>query len=144
MKRVKLLAVLITMALFTINLVDAQPKNYSITTDPYIGIAYCGTEVVVGTQTTEFRWNKNKLQIKVHWSLVGQETGAQYEAGFIRKEIIIDNSPNGASMRNLVFHFKGKRDNVPMGHGSIRAHLTINANGVPTAQFFDMEFICHK
>ena len=143
MKKVKFFLVIITMILFSINLANAQPKNYSISVDDYTGIAYCGTEVVKGTQTTEVKWNKNTAHVKVHWSLIGQESGANYEAGFVRNTVNIDNGPNGALVGNFRFRFKAKRNNVPLGHGHMKGHLTINANGDVTVDYFDAEWICH-
>ena len=144
MRKSKLIPVLFIITLFTIGLVNAQPDNYMIETFPYEGIAYCGTEIVIGTQTTEMRWNDNKVQIKVHWSLIGQESGSHYEAGFISNDLWNDRGPDKGLSGNYVYNFVGKRDNVPMGHGNMRSHITVNANGVPTADFWSVVFICHK
>jgi hypothetical protein len=142
MKTVKFLSFLITIALFTINLANAQPKNYSIITEPYTGPDFCGTETVAGTRTTEMRWNKNMLQIKVSWCLVGQTTGYQYEPRGKEIHILVDNCPNGTSVQKLLINFHVRRNNEPWGYGHLNLQVTTNANGDITAEFLDQEWSC--
>jgi hypothetical protein len=143
MKTVKFLSVLIATALFTISSANAQPKNYSKTTVPVSFFHYCGNEVVEGTRTMEMRWNSNSIHLLNHTSMVGQETGAQYEAKAVINLVDIDNDQNEANVYNVVWHFVIKRDNIPIGQGHVNGHVTINANGVPTVQFTnDEEWVC--
>ncbi|MFO7851083.1 MAG: hypothetical protein ACQERS_02725 [Bacteroidota bacterium] len=140
MKTVKFLSALFVIALLTFNLAIGQPKNYTITEEPYYGWAYDGSEMVSGIQITETKWNKNKVQVKVTWHLVGETSGANYEAGFIENNIIHDLN-NGVYNQTYTFHFFGKKDNVPMGYGQATGHVTINPDGITKVDFYDIRWI---
>jgi len=140
MKKLRLLSSLIVFAFFTLNVANAQPNNYTRTEAPYFGWAYDGSEGVSGIQITETKWNSNKIQIKVTWHLVGDISGAHYEAGFIRNEIT-HNMEDGVYNNTLTFHFFGKRDNVPMGYGQATGHVTITPDGKTTVDFNNSRWI---
>ncbi len=141
MKTVKFLSALFVIALFTFNMAIGQPKNYTITEEyVYYDWAYDGSEPVSGIQITETIWNKNKAQMKVTWHLVGDISGAHFEAGFIANDIIHDLN-NGVYNETHTFHFFGKKDNVPMGYGQATGHVTINPDGITKVDFYDIRWI---
>jgi hypothetical protein len=136
MKTLKLLMFISVFTSFTLSIAIAQPKNkdFGEITVPYSGYAFCGTEVVTGTVTYEWKvTSPDWLQQKTHWSLVGAESGAHYEANMVQN-VHFHVPPSGVEIGNYAQHFFVRRDNVPVGFVHDNYHYTVNANGDLTVE----------
>ena len=136
MKTLKFLMMLCVLILFAVSTVIAQPKNkdFGEETLPYSGYAFCGTEVVTGTVTNEWKvTSPGWLQQKTHWSLVGAESGAHYEAHQVMN-VHYDVPASGVELGNFTLHMFVKKDNVPLGFVHDNYHYTVNANGDLTVE----------
>jgi hypothetical protein len=139
MKTLKFSTMLCVLFLFVVNTVIAQPekKNFGESTSPFSGYAFCGTEVVTGTLTTEWKVSDpywNWFQLKSHWSLVGAESDAHYEAQEVTN-VHFHIPTSGVETGNLTVHMFVKKDNVPLGFVHNNYHYTVNANGDLTVEF---------
>lgn len=128
MKTYRFLIVLSVFGFLAVNVTIAQSKNKDFgESTMYVddGVAFCGTETVKGTVTMEWkRTTPSWYQIRRHWSLIGVESGAHYEAdGMEHKRLEL--KPNGKKIGNYTMHFFVKRDNVPVGIMHDNYHIIV-------------------
>ena len=130
MKTVKLLMMVVIMALFSAGNVFAQGKKTAWTiTGPFTGVAACGSERVIGTVTYEWKWwEGQRYLLKISYSLVGETSGAHYEARAIENNMVID-MPGAGSNGTWITTFHVKRNGVPTGLWHITYHYTVNPDG---------------
>jgi hypothetical protein len=147
MKTLKFFMVPCVLTLFAVSTVNAQPKNkdFGEMTIPLSSIAFCGTEVVTGTITIEWKVTvpDEWFQQKVYYSLVGKESGGHYEGKSIFN-VHYRINPNGVQYENYTRHSFIKRDNVPLGYVHENFHYTVNANGDLTVNLYNWIFECFE
>ena len=143
MKTLKLFVVI--MAIFILLLANGNaqsPKTSSTSTTPYTGIAFCGTEVVKGTVTNEWKvWPDSRWQRKITWSLIGQTSGATYEAFAVVNNIFNDMPEEGWN-GTFTRTFHVKRNGIPVGMMHVTSHETWTPDGDFTAEVYNLVFEC--
>jgi hypothetical protein len=131
MKTYRFFIVLSVFGFLALNATIAQPKNkdFGGSTSHVADIAFCGTEGVTGTVTVEYKMTSPSwYQVKRHWSMIGDESGAHYEAdGMVNQHF--EPKPNGKKVDNYTMHFFVKRDNVPVGIMHDNFHIIIGDDG---------------
>ena len=147
MKTLKFFMVPCVLTLVAMSTAIAQPNNkdFGENTTPYTGTAFCGTEVVKGTLTLEWKVTVENewFQTKRHWSLIGQESGAHYEADNVMN-VHYKIAPSGVEYENFTLHMRVKRDNVPLGFIHENFHFTVDPNGNLTVILDNWFFECFE
>lgn len=143
MKTLKsLVTLLLAVTFITANGTAQNPKTSWTQTQPFTGVAFCGTEVVKGTVTNEWKvWPDSRWQRKITWSLTGQTSGAHYEAFAIVNNIFND-MPGEGWNGTFTRTFHVKRNGIPIGLMHVTSHETWTPDGDFTSEVYNLVFEC--
>jgi len=139
MKTTKILIALCIVLGFATNEVDAQAVvENGIYSDGYY--IECTGEWAYGDIKYHFETNKNVHYFSLHGKLIGAESGTVYLINDTKgQQLILNNEGVAWTFKwDYVVHANGK----PIMRGKGHAHVTANANGTVTAEFWGDEFEC--
>lgn len=133
----------IIIALFSSGNVFAQDKKTAWTiSGPFFGTAACGSESVSGTWTHEWKWwEGTRYLVKISFSLVGETSGAHYEARAIQNNMFID-MPGEGGNGTYISTFHVKRNGVPIAIWHVTYHYTVNPDGELTSEIENIDQKC--
>ena len=145
MKTLRFLMVFCLVAISVTGSALAQNEKTSGTSvQAYVGWDFCGVERVLGTQTDDWKvWSDGRYLLKRSWSLIGQTSGAHYEASVIVQERTEDKMPGDGMNRTFVRTFHVKRDGVPYGMMHLTWHVTCTPDGELAAEVLNAFMECY-